>query len=228
LTINALSASYELVMYLFQVTGTYETYHDYFVMCAKNAVIERYRRGNYVAQIGGPSLENFDGFVDTDVVSVFGEPRFTTTETILVLYAQFHKFHDGSVFVHRNALHISYRFVLRVTSTVSYILFTTFLKYGYNRRFYSDASSLSQHSFDLLMDFIIISFLIDAVVWLLADYVLTKRTSISLIQRFIAFFDPIRNGGNTQYIMFLIWVTAHITTDVFVAKIPYDTVGFSK
>lgn len=55
------------------------------------------------------------------------------------------------------------------------------------------------------------------------DYFLRKRIGLSLYSCFMQFLAA---GEGKEYVHFLIWVTAHITTDVFVAKILYSSVVF--
>ena len=202
--LTVVSGLYEYVLYQFQVTTLYERMHD--------ALLDYGLAGQARMAEAGGSLWRW-----WRVMSL--------AELGCVLYGEAHCWYRGAVYVNKNALNISYRYVIRVVATISYVLFTTFLRFGYNSNYYSDASSLNAQSYELLMAFIFISFFIDTVVVIATDALVQRLTGVSLYQRFMYFFSGSRGK---EYREFFVWVVGHIITDVFVAKIPYELVGFSR
>jgi len=56
--------------------------------------------------------------------------KYKLKNVVCYLYAITHSWQDGKFFVSKNALYISYRFLLRLQSTLAYMLFQVFLRYG--------------------------------------------------------------------------------------------------
>lgn len=135
------------------------------------------------------------------------------------LYASTHGWLDGNSFVHKNSLHLSYKCLLRLSSGVAFMIFETFIRYSYNKQYY-DAQTFSAEGYSNLMGFTLVSMVLDFLIVIPTDWTLKKRGKPSLLQHFSAFFNS-PNGH--VYMGFFIWVIAHITTDVFVAKILYSS-----
>ena len=134
-------------------------------------------------------------------------------------YCATHGWLDGRSFIHKNALHLSYKALLRVSSSVAFLLFETFLRYSYNKKYY-DAALFSPQGYNNLVGYVIVSMILDIIVVFPTEYMLRKRDKPGLMQHFFAFFN---SANGPIYMGFFIWVIAHITTDVFVAKILYGT-----
>lgn len=190
--INAASLLFEVLIYQVQTWHVYEVWHDHVL-------------------VRGKAFVEGDRSVSADSVGGF-----------CYIYSATHFWYPGRLFVNKNALHLAYKFVLRITSSISYLLFSTLLRYGYNSPYYAEAS-YSERTYQNLMYFILLSLLFDFIVISVTDYFLRKRTGLSLYCRFMQFFAA---GEGSEYVHFLIWVTTHITSDIFVAKILYSLVVF--
>lgn len=133
-------------------------------------------------------------------------------------YGITHGFQDGNFFVNKSCLYISYRFVLRFSTMISYMLFEVFLRYGYNSYFY-DAATYTEDEFKMLMAFQIISMVLEFIAIIPTDWLIRKRSGKSMTTRFFAFFS---DKDSQMYVTFFVWVLTHISTDVFVDKINYS------
>lgn len=69
------------------------------------------------------------------------------------VYNTTHFWYPGRLFVSKNALYLAYKFVLRITSSISYLLFSSLLRYGYNSPPYYTEASYSEQTFQNLMYF---------------------------------------------------------------------------
>ena len=196
-------ALFEILVYSFSVTKTYEKFHDSLMRYAR-----RHRDALDISAV------DWSGSVIITNIVHFRTDKILPQ--LAIIYAICHRWQDGRIFVHRNALMISYRIMIRISSSIAYIIFTTFLRFGYNAQFYEDASSLSIDDFKLLMTFIVISVIIDIIVVLPTDYYLRKTTNIGLASRFVSYFAI---SDQPEYFIFMIWAITHITTDVFIAKV---------
>jgi hypothetical protein len=140
------------------------------------------------------------------------------------LYCTTHGWRDGEIFVNKNALMLGYRFILRSSTTVSYIIFQLFLRYGYNSPFYSvDKQHYSDDRFSNLLAFIALSFVFECIVMYFPEKSLRDKTGIGILARTISFFQKAPNSA--PYVLFFIWALGHINSDVFVAKIDYTHQG---
>ena len=217
ITFTFLSTALEFFMYQFSITAFYERLHDEIIVYAKQVKIDSNNSSILFKllslSVKIPVGDNNSSFIPSNRYNPF-------LCNLAYIYAVTQGWRDGKTFVHKNALDLSYRYVIRVTTTISYIIFQVFLRYGYNAPFY-DPSSYSINDFNQLMIFIVISFLLETIAHIPANYWLIQRFNISLYSRFISFFHM--SDNHEIYVHMLIWYVGHITSDVFVAKIDYNT-----
>lgn len=93
-----------------------------------------------------------------------------TLEVILVeAYQNFNKNIINEAFVFKNALNITLLFVIKVATSVTYIITLPIIRYSYNKSYFPTTSKCSATDFTRIVLSVFISLIIDIVVFLLAD-----------------------------------------------------------
>lgn len=114
--------------------------------------------------------------------TVEGSTPSTILQFFAVRYANSRGKRPGEIVMHKYALLLAHKYMLTLASSLSFIVFQTWLRFGYNRHYY-DTSSLSESQFENQMVFVLLSVIIDTMTIFPVNYILNKTTGNSLWER---------------------------------------------
>ena len=157
-------------------------------------------------------------------------------------YARSRGYRSGAIVGSKIALQYALKYAVMLVVSFSYVIFSIWLRYGYNRDFYSPKEMSNEH-FQTLMIFVLLSVIFETLTIIPANNILISNTGFSLwnrlgyfaffyifnkqispssvylhLRRWVSFFHV---AEGKQYYVFFCWATAHVISDVFVAKILY-------
>jgi hypothetical protein len=118
----------------------------------------------YDPRSSNPSIFSTKSSTDSSV------KKSMTLEVILVeAYQNFNKNIINEAFVFKNALNVTLLFVIKVATSVTYIITLPIIRYSYNKSYFPTTSKCSATDFTRIVLFVLISLIIDVVVFFLAD-----------------------------------------------------------
>jgi hypothetical protein len=118
----------------------------------------------YDPRSSNPSIFSTKSSTDSSV------KKSLTLEVVLVeAYQNFNKNIINEAFVFKNALNITLLFVIKVATSVTYIITLPIIRYSYNKSYFPTTSNCSATDFTRIVLCVLISLIIDVIVFLLAD-----------------------------------------------------------
>jgi hypothetical protein len=138
---------------------------------------------------------------------------------------------SSELLVQRQCFRTGMKFYLFLNSVITFVLFSTFLRYGYNNVFYCVFDTMNNHDYSLLMQFTMISLGRELLVLRYTDgFCMAKYRHgiLTLWEDFLT--GSIWGGGNCNgsVVVFMIWLMTHISTDIYLSQIDLSTVGGSE
>lgn len=116
------------------------------------------------------TLMNYSISPDTSIHRNSDVNDFMTFKLFLVgVYQNFNKNIVNEAFVFKNALNITLLFVIKVATSVTYLITLPILRYSYNKTYFPTTSACSSTVFIRIVLCVLISLIIDVVVFMLAD-----------------------------------------------------------
>ena len=121
----------------------------------------------------------------------------------------------------RVCMDYSLRFSLILSTAISYIIFFVFIRFGYNYQFYDTyGEGISVDKFDKVIYFVLISVSIELVLFFAIDQLARANTGHSLFFPWFVIFT-----NSSSYLFFVIVMSAHVMTDVYITQIKQDCIG---
>uniref|UniRef100_A0A7S2RQM3 Uncharacterized protein n=1 Tax=Rhizochromulina marina TaxID=1034831 RepID=A0A7S2RQM3_9STRA len=118
----------------------------------------------------------------------------------------------GKLLPQRMAINLTIHTMLAVQSSIAYLIFWSFLRYGYNQDFFPTVNDQSDADFSRLCEFVVIGAVMEISFFFGVNILMHRRTTFSL-------WAPLRAAFTThpEYLWYMTGILAHVTGDVFLA-----------
>ena len=105
------------------------------------------------------------------------------------------------------------RFIVSITSGIGYVFVVLWIRFGYNKNFYT-ISNLSESQFNKSLIFVIMSTICEILTYFLIKWLLKNKMTISIKHYWKVFICH-----RPMYLAFMIVILQHVLSDVMVAKL---------
>lgn len=132
----------------------------------------------------------------------------------------------GFILPQIQCLKVGVRLYLFLSSIITFVLFFTFLRFGYNKNYYCLYAEISSKDYKLLMTITLISFVIELLVFGYTDYLCMTTNNCRILstwQRLLR--GQIAGSSHVVFGIALIWIMTHITTDIYLSRIDVSSIG---
>ena len=117
------------------------------------------------------------------------------------------------------------RFYLFRSSVVTFILFFTFLRYGYNSSFYCAYNEISEDHYLILMSMTGLSIVIELIVFWYTDILCFSTYGHGILRVWQEFLSGKVGLVHRSVIVYMIWLMAHVTADIYLYRIDTSSIG---
>ena len=129
------------------------------------------------------------------------------------------------IFVQLQCIKTGMRLYLFLFSAISFMLFFTFLRFGYNRSYYCMYQQMDHGEYTMLMTITSLSVLIELGVYMGTDWMCKSTYGHGVLAPWEALLHGELGGSHRAIIIYMIWLLAHVTTDIYLAKVDVSSIG---
>lgn len=129
------------------------------------------------------------------------------------------------MFVQLQCIKTGMRLYLFLSSALTFMLFFTFLRFGYNKPYYCVYEEMDHNEYVMLMNITSISICIELGLYVYTDSVCRSSYNHGVLATWQALLNGKLGGSHTSIIIYMIWLLAHVSTDIYLSRLDVSSIG---
>jgi hypothetical protein len=129
------------------------------------------------------------------------------------------------MFVQLQCIKTGMRLYLFLSSAITFMLFFTFLRYGYNRPYYCLYREISDKEYTMLMNITFMAVMIELAVYGYTDWVCRTSYGHGVLTTWQGLLHGKLGGSRRSLLIYMIWLLGHVTTDIYLSRLDVSSVG---